>query len=97
MVMQKRRNPVRKDITFFKLILSMGGRVGFKIQVSEMPFGAEKMDFGILETKEIFVATLLETYFLQMMWKIHSRLSLGNIGRNIIKGVMGTLNQRTSW
>ena len=91
MVMQKRRNPVRKDIIFFKLILSMGGRVGFKIQVSEMPFGAEKMDFGILETKEIFVATPLETYFLQMMWKIHPRLSLGNIG------VMGTLNQRTFW
>ena len=92
MAMQKRHNPGRKDITFFKLILLMGGRVGFKIQVSEMPFGAEKMDFGILETKEIFVATPLETYFLQMMWKIHPRLSLGNI----IKGVMGTLNQRTS-
>ena len=91
MVMQKRRNPVRKDITFFKLILLMGGHVGFKIQVLEMPFGAEKMDFGILETKKNFVATLLETYFLQMTWKIHPRLSLGNIG------LMGTLNQRTSW
>ena len=66
MAMQKRLNQVKKDITFFKLILLMRGRVGGIIRVGfkkmvEMPFGAQKIGFGILEPKVIFVATPLET------------------------------------
>ena len=44
----------------------MRGRVGFK-KTAEMRFGAENMDGGILEPKEIFVATDLETYILEIM------------------------------
>ena len=66
MAMQKRLNQVRKDITFFKLILLMRGHVGFKKMV-KMPFGTEIVEFGILEAKEIFVVTELETYILHIM------------------------------